>query len=717
MKNKLNQNFSIKSLPNLYQEEATFNYFMGLEKIFLAINPYNDAASEDAPFLLLKGNKGSGKTIILQRIIHRNPQQVVGIFFRDFYEVIIQRVKDRHPDDPNATINSLFFDDEWTIELWGQVTKQLYKKHLATRLVPVDFSDYETLFSFAEKHGMLENTPWTQKVLDAIRIIDFSYETKDKKFIFKPAQPLVTTVISPNQITITDVLSRLLQKTPIIVIVDEIDEIGSWNDVTKASLVGLFLASKRLIRIINQNPFAKRQGLRIRVAIREDMLRAATNKYVGAEKLPDKGVSFSWTSDTLLEMLVRPLRALWAIEPNEITTHKLFVDFFPSSLDGYEQTIEKICSLSHNNPRALVQLVKTTLEDSINRQQKFFGASYEPICVLPRDIYNAISQFSEKRTELIVSSNEFMFPGLAEIIPTLQLNYKKIAVGEYLSYKSLSDFLVDLLKDDELLKKVNSWPDAKLKGKDEIIRRLYLLDFFRTIKDDQEISTPVPYTVASKLMISPMYKPYFENYQPPSTIAFEKQNIEDRLEKLTYAIDELKNNIQLPKLPENNPLESFYSPQAIRYSVSKLFWTMRFVQKGIIAYEDNIFISANLESDKLLTTLETGRLMLVEVFNISMRDSNIIAILMNSFDGDVISIEEFAQSVEQGTDAPVYLKHSKGIQKWVLNLRKNASNPTKYRQLTAQVDNILKTLRVEFSRQIEKIAVATILENGEIHAK
>jgi SpoVK/Ycf46/Vps4 family AAA+-type ATPase len=727
MKKPFVKEISIKNLPNLYHEEAAAHIGIEQEKLFLEVSSYRDAISHNVPFLLLKGNKGSGKTALLKQIAYKYPEQVIGIVYTDFYEKIVKLVKDRYPNDSSATLNYLFFDAEWTIQLWCQVIKQLYRKHLADRRFPADIGDYEVLFDFADKHGLLETLPWNRKLLQPFNLVDIHWETKDKKWTFKPAALLSTSITSPDQITtnIKNVITKLLQKTPIFIIIDEIDEAGPWNDTAKAALIGLFRAAKGLYSTVNQGASAKQKGIKIRIAIREDMLRAAVAQYVGAEKLPEEEVALSWTNDALLEMLVRPIRVEWGFAQNEIPALKLFAEIFPP-LDTCEQTLQLMCRISHNNPRALVSFTKKALSNAISRQdswqETFRNAYYEPMCMLPRDIQNAIAKFSEARLDLIVSSNVFMYPGLEIIIPEIKKNCGKYAKNKSISYRSFSNLLSKVITDNGLLSKINLWPDAKLEGKDEVLRRLYLLDFIRIIQNKQEVRDIHPdFIKAGKIIISPMYEPSFMGSTPLIKIEYEANQLYMQLEKVKAAIDQATSSLKLPAIPQEVE-ESYYNSQTIRYALAKVFWAIRYARKLTIAYSDNSLVSKVLASDILLKELDEANQRLAKALGISVRDSNIISILMNDPKGDCIEFTDFNAEIENDPVSFIYSQSSKGIREWEENLRKNRINRhNRYAQLTAPIEEHLQKLRAELRKQTDKltdeIALVLASRNSEAYAE
>jgi hypothetical protein len=692
---------SIKNLSKLYKEEASYLVAEELEDVFLETNLYKDAISPDLPFLFLIGDKGTGKSTIFQKISHTKPDEVVGIYFKLFYFAIKEKVEKKYPDDP---LNYLHYQDEWTIELWAQVIRKLYNVHKDSRLVPIDFFMYKKLFSFAEKHDLLDEPPWTQEVLDTLGIAKFSFEGKDGKLIINASQPSKNELDSPAQITILDTIVKLLQKHPVFLIVDEVDAVGTWDPSVKNSLLGLFLASQTLIRTVTQYHKSQKGALKIRIAMRDEMLKAATEDYVDSEKLPNQSIHFAWSENTLEDLITRPIRAAWDIPDIPLPKEKIFYSVFPSSINqDNKNTLKQLCAWSKNNPRALVGLIRKSLDKSINRQGG--EAKYEPLCVTSKDIIDVSYLYSEERLGFLEKTYNFIFPEIKSLIRFIKDNSRMFRKG-VITRKTLAKHISTFLETNSVIvDAVTQWPDSKYPIEEEIIRRLYNIGLLGMIIKSDEIYIPETYIdIAPKFAVAPMYRPYILGQLLEEDANYVIETIELHLDDFVATIDYLKSILKLPsktKFPEegvltdlqDNHSSSIFVKQNIRYLISKLFWSICNFRKVLIAFSHH----KDLEKypiHQMLETLDELSGEICKQMDLDIKSMNILAVLMSSANSGTISQEEFITNLETGSEQDVYKLYAEKIFSWV----KKAQNSRKRNTIVNEMGRTLDSLRTELSR-------------------
>lgn len=698
---------NIKELTTKYKDEATHLLSNELEFLFLETSSYVTALSSSSPFYIFRGEKGSGKSMIFRRLIQEKRKQTIGIYFWEFYDEIINRVIEHHPANDKAINEVLFFQEEWLIQFWIQLAKKLYDLNWEKRRAPFDTGSYAEIYKFLKKHRLLTRLNWVGKIVAAFDFRPEKAKIKhgDTEIDLTFVKPIKAKIMSIEEVTIIQHVIDLLQRTPIYLIVDEVDVIGVWKDSTKAQLQGLYNAAFNLIRSVNMDnqdanntSQPKEQPLRIRIALREDMFIASNEGYVDNEKLTNESISLAWTPDTLKEIVARPIRSHWGFAAQEISKEKLLSEIFPDHLSDSAETFNKFAQWAKGNPRALNKLIREILATSIRRQETYLDKTlFEPLSVSVDDIYSTILNFSNERLNFLRQSYQFMFPRLNDIINFLKNDSKTFFPDDGCGfYATLENKLaLYFIEHKEILQDVNKWGGVRTGQMEEIISCLYITGLIGVVKEitKEETYLPTPFMKTEKIVLAPMYRPTILGYTHPVTTTAQIDHIQKNLDFLVSTIDLIRKTIGSPTGTAIQAMPaSKYGPRSIRYQFSCLFWGMRSLKKGLITYGDLLNNCKSIDVHKTLVVIQDTYDELSSLIEIDVKAMETLSILMNMSSTEPLSEELFRSSLDEAMDS-IYLKSIEPINELIGNL----ANKGFYINFTPNFENALNILRVNIS--------------------
>jgi hypothetical protein len=117
---------SILGLQEQFDPEATSMTDELLEFVFIPTNTYQSTISPKKILLFLVGNKGTGKSTVIQKILHESSGVVIKILFRN--SSINKKILSHSVDKKDKPIEYVYNDD-WYLELWISLIKEIYSRH------------------------------------------------------------------------------------------------------------------------------------------------------------------------------------------------------------------------------------------------------------------------------------------------------------------------------------------------------------------------------------------------------------------------------------------------------------------------------------------------------------------------------------------------------------------------------------------------------------
>ncbi|MCZ2287325.1 MAG: hypothetical protein LC138_00675 [Anaerolineales bacterium] len=288
--------------------------------------------------------------------------------YKKWFSIIESRVEKIFKQTPGAQLH-LLYESEWRSILWIEIIRSLYTEHQKNRVWwrPYDTGEFLNLFNYLVNHGLPVEIPLLSKPYYFLRKIkEMSLFGINIVKVDDPPLTSASSIVLEFDQIIKDV-AFVVKNSPFFLLIDELDKDVEWNRNSRASILGLIEAAESIIRdfsTVSKN----KHGLLIRIAIRNDMLVAATHGFVNTQILNTKEIDPAWEQEDLEELVAQQIRDFWNIPLGSISRKKILAEILPSEFIKDSQPFGYLCTLSHNNPRSLYTFIKSALEKQYLRQ-------------------------------------------------------------------------------------------------------------------------------------------------------------------------------------------------------------------------------------------------------------------------------------------------------------------------------------------------------------
>lgn len=691
--------YSILDLPDKFKEETTLQYGDEISSTFLETSSYTSSVSTEKPILYLLGNKGAGKSAVLSKIFTDNKNNTIIIYFKDFYNDIEKRVKQRLSGLTDQQIY-LVYEKEWEIELWFQIIIHLYTTHYRQRLAPFDMGDYEKLYRFLDKYKIPLDRNIALEVAAKISnikvsISGFSAEVKSEE---KNSQTLTEHDINK----IKKHAINILGKKPTYLLIDEFDKIEKWDDTVRTSIRGLIEAIFALIRDVNKE-HADGNKLIVRVAIREDMFNAAKIRYVDSQKIPKKVIDLAWSRDNLEELVAKKIRAHWGIDPDLLHRKKITYEVFPFTYSKKQDLFSFFCIVARSNPRALFALINECVQSAIDRKQAFMPSDeHPPLYVGATDVQNALAGYSDAQMDNVLDGNDFLYSSVDGIVNFLKDKASSLFSNNYIKLRDLREALLEFLEEDEELEmKIKKWPVTGLTAEEKIIRVLYDVGILGIKRNKKNTFFPERFVKSTSFVIHPTYKPVLlENSYLRISVDIEKELNNATLEVFAAIehITRLTNPTRRTQILPAEVNNGLFLDKDIVHGIVRLIWSIRSLLKKMIAYGDQVDEIRIKPLDKIIF-LENTLSEVEDLINVESESLHLLSVLYNPMDLDswrdpqkLHNMERFEDEMLMHEHEELYSRHVQPIKIWVDYLVSK-----KHDELSEKLDTILVKLQKDLN--------------------
>lgn len=682
--------YNIEDLIEYYMEEATYETRGNLHPVFIETTAYKQADSKNIPILYLLGNKGVGKSSVLNKIAHDNSPDNLYFYFEKFLPVIQERVfQSQIAQKTNATQPYMNYRREWETMIWIQIVRHLYFKHRQSKLFHLlDEGEYLLLFEFLDKNKLPVPLNLTSKIvrfpqrLKTVEIKDVKIELAEEKYTPKASNIY-------NLESVKDAVAKLLEKKPIYLIVDEIDHVPELNEETMASILGLIEALSSVVRDINLS-LEKNHGLLVRVAIRKDMLEAVTRNYVSAQILRREEIDPSWNNEQMEELVARRIREYWRLSPNAVSRQKLLTEILPLKLKNGEKPFEYFSWLSRENPRSLFLFLNLTLQQAVNRKKSYIpNKEIFPLSITTDDLRSVLTEYSRLQLDFQLSGTFLLYPGLDKLVNLLKLKSRALFFNG-ISRKALAEHLNAILKKEKDLKNlVENWRHRETTLATRIIQVLYDARFIGCKSGTQTIYSPNTMIKDGNLAFHPVYQWSLFNTHPTLVSYDGAERFKKARAQVMQSVDSfLKKDIvslRNRKIPsKTNQEKRSYRQEDVAFGFIKCVWSVRYLAKTIITSGLEIGFSST-RSQVILTDLDSVLKQLADLMNSDVNDLHLASVLLNSPTTSLCSDKTtFIKEMGSAENNDTYNRCTSGLNAWISPLQVLSLD---IETLTKQIDN------------------------------
>ncbi|WP_346289476.1 P-loop ATPase, Sll1717 family [Sphaerothrix gracilis] len=191
-------------------------------------------------------------------------------------------------------------------------------------------------------------------------------------------------------------LKKVLQKTRIKILVDELDKGWDNSEDARYFIAGLFQATQK-INLISSN-------LKVYVSIRQELFDNIPQIYDDAQKIREDVEIIRWGRDELIELL--GLRIVHSFpEAKKLTSHRRWNSVFSAQLSSRrEDSADYIINRTQLRPRELLQFCKLCLERHVKGNKVT-----EPAILAAEEMY------SEQKIKDLAAEYRFQYPYLLDL--------------------------------------------------------------------------------------------------------------------------------------------------------------------------------------------------------------------------------------------------------------------------------------------------------------
>lgn len=705
--------YNIIGLPEYFKRETTQRK---VSSAFLETEAYQQALSINTPILYVVGNKGTGKSTVLNKILLDNPSDVLLFYFKEKFKKIESKAKKSLSENPSAQ-PYLTYEIEWKNELWDEIVLHLYNDHLKKRgPIPVDKDEYLMLHYFIRGRNLPITLPFTSQIVDVIK--------KIRKVILPggaggEVDPLSgLDYAGSNGINLVkEHVAKILMEKPLFLMIDEIDKIDGWNSDVRFCLLGLIEAIDSVHREVY--PYnSERYDLLIRIAIRGDMLFAACDEYVDEVKLNKIDIDNAWAETDLEELVAQQIRKHWGLHSGEVSRGKLLIEVFPPYLllkwDKYMYTYFHL--LSGGNPRFLFALLKMAMDGAIQKANILITTSpFSSVLVTPKDIENILKKYSIDSLSEQLNGKKFLLPGLEDLKLFIKNKEEFASKTKTISSEDFFESLFEYIQEDEdLLQKIKIWPRIDTPIEEKVPKVLYELNLIAYKKGSKLIYYPKEMPKAGIIIIHPWFqqalvdqKLTIKNDNPAIE---ELRYIKTELIRATDKVIELIGSTGSTSLPTNKDMQSgnleeasYLTSNNIMYGIARLLWYLRRFPKLAIAYFDELPSEYRQKITTFLQVIDDTFVDISEILNTDIKKLHLLAILLNS-STEQTNVEQivFEQEMLFPENQTIFIESTKNIISWI-----EALNSNQREKLTSQMDKVLASLRIKLAEiMLEPVAEA-----------
>jgi len=695
--------YSIIGLPKHFTRETTQHK---ITTAFLPTEAYEQALSTKTPILYIVGNKGTGKSTILNKILIDNSPNVLLFYFKEKFQKIEGKAKKSLVEKPSVQ-PYLTYEIEWKNELWNEIVLHLYNKHVKERgLMPIDQGVYSIFYDFIRGRHLSIKLPLPIKVFDVVSRI--------RKVIFPGGSggeigPSDLDYSGSNGIDLVkeDVAKVLIEK-PLFLMVDEIDKIDSWNPEVHACIKGLIEAIDSVHREIyphNQEKY----DLLMRIAIRGDMLQAATDQYVDEVKVNGIPID-NWSAPDLEELTAQQLRQHWNIRAYEVSRRKLLTEIFPPMLlKSDKEPYAYFHLLSGGNPRFLFSMLKKSMEVSIQRVKLTANNQIGPVFVTGRDIEAILKKYSDDSLSEQLNGKNFLYPGLERLKAFIKnrkvIFEKEKTITDEDFYKDLFEFIQG---DSELLQKIKNWPRLETPIEEKVPKVLYELNLIAYKRGTKLIYYPTVMPQNGTIVIHPWFQyALFDKKLPVKSGNNPLEDFKKARTNLVMSADrvtKLINSTGSTALPANEEMESqsheaksFLEGNDILYGIAHFMWSLRNFSKLTLAFSDQLPVGVRESLILFLKTIDDTFEKASSALDTDVKNLHLLAILLNSgIEQTYVEQVIFEKEMVLSENQEVFFESTKNISVWINALKSDQQREN----LTMQIDAILASLKLKLAEII-----------------
>lgn len=397
---------------------AEMDVHQGLFEYFLETESFRRL--RDGRKTVALGNRGSGKSAIFKMIAEHARAEgkiVLELAPEDYsYEILSHHMV---PEDRGNWVKQGAYTAAWKYMIYVESMKAIakhskgFKKGASARIyafVRDNLKDRETnpigiLISFLKR-------------LESFKIgeIGIGFKARQLQALYQ-LEDIASYIKDIEEVT---------EKTPIIVLVDELDKGWDGSEDAKAFVAGLFQAAAR----INAN----HAHLKVMLSLRRELYYSIPSLYEDAQKVRDSIETITWDEAQLKELIGRRI-ANSVPQLKGKTTDECWNSVFSESLEYRNaRSFNYMIDRTLYRPREILQFCIDVV-DSVAKRGEWLPANYPAIS-------SAEQHYSTARLQDIASEYRFQYPGLESVFETfrghqhsfdretLELHCLKIGLGE-----------------------------------------------------------------------------------------------------------------------------------------------------------------------------------------------------------------------------------------------------------------------------------------------
>lgn len=663
--------FNFIGLPERFEPDAVQHNPDTLVSAFLKTESYRQANSEDASILYLVGNKGAGKSAIINKIHKDRYPRAIIFYYRDWFAKIGNNVEITFKANPTSDLPSLYVS-EWRSVLWIEIIKSLYEEYRGKRnwWRPFDTGAYLDLFNYLVDNNLPAEIPLVSRFYYSLRRVrEINIGGGGGKI--DPSQPSDSyNTLAFNKVV--GAIAKIVADRPFFLLIDEMDKVENWNQNTRASLLGLIQATDSIIQSFSMKG-EKKHGLLIRIAVRGDMLTAATDESVLNQTINKVSIDPTWKQNELEELVAQQLRDHWKLPSNAVSRGKILSEVFPPYLIKDSKPFGYLGILSHNNPRSLYTLIKSALEKSLDKSNVYAPLSaYPPSTITIKNLQEVLAAYLHSQLKFKIGGSAFLFPGLSKFINEFIKNlggafFSGNDIETDLFVKEVSKYISNK---KGLKSQVEKWTTGDFSDADKVLKVLYEINLIGFKNKSKSVFYPAMFEKTKTIIVDPIfYSAIFKNAlqivkdNPKKRLEYAKNNLILSISNLTKEVGSTSSRIITDK--KSQP-QSEYNPSNIVYETIRLIWSVRQLEKLLIAYGAELDSNVVNDTPGVIATLRYSMEQLSACFEADTHDLYTLAILSNTNDGAFCANKkEFEREMEKEENLTVYGNCTTAINDWI----------------------------------------------------
>lgn len=437
-----------------------------LASLFVVSGPYERLT--DGSKVIVLGNRGAGKTAIIAMLAAQTRDAggtVVELVPDEFaYELLSQSLA---AEEAGSWLKSGAYAAAWKYLIYV-----LTIKAIIARTPGLKTGAAKRLYLYVrDHHAHVERNPIGALVsylkrLEGIKMggIEASVKARELHQLYRLEE------LDP----FLDDIESLARRTPVLVLIDELDRGWDASQDAVAFVAGLFQAATGIA--------VRTPHVRVVMALRRELYESIPALYEDAQKVRDRIETIDWTEAKLLDLICRRINhSLGELQSSEavLAWHRVMpkaVARMPSFKYVLDHTLYR--------PRELIRLC-TQVEEVASEHDEDFPFSEDTVL-------EALALHAAERFEDIVAEYRLQYPGLDSILETFRGQGRRLNRGE-LELHCLKISLGDLRVSDA----ATTWTaDADV---DSLIEVLWRIGFLRCRFPRDPSHDPGPYVGAHQV--------------------------------------------------------------------------------------------------------------------------------------------------------------------------------------------------------------------------